>query len=283
MHAMFRYGLLAALTLGAIGSWPPASEAQTEHVGYGGLTGSVSEEEFKALHSLTTEKAPAAKGEMIDLAGGHAYLSLPPQAKAPLPGIIVIHEWWGLNDHIKHWTDRLAAEGYAALAVDLYGGKVAATADSAMAYMRAVDDKQALDIMLGALYFLTTDPRVQAERMASIGWCFGGGMSLQLALHASQLDAAVIYYGRLVTEADQVKLIKADVLGIFGNRDESIPAATVNDFDAALTLAGVSHQILRYDADHAFANPSSGNYDQKNAGAAWKEVQAFLAAQLKEP
>src|SRR5512143_2441980 len=100
-------------------------------------TGSVSEEQFKAMHELETGKVPNLHGQMIDLAGGHAYLSLPAGAKPPLPGIVVIQEWWGLNDNIKLWSDRLAALGYAALAVDLYDGKVATTPDSAMAYMKS--------------------------------------------------------------------------------------------------------------------------------------------------
>ena len=133
MHALFRHSLMAVIFLVAITSLATADtdypetgqDLQPERPVDTGLTGSISEEQFMALHDLTTEKAPAPKGEMIDLAGGRAYLSLPEKAQAPLPGIVVIHEWWGLNDHIKHWADRLAAEGYAALAVDLYGGKVA--------------------------------------------------------------------------------------------------------------------------------------------------------------
>src|SRR5262245_32148409 len=111
-------------TTGAAAQRAPGSETQQA-----GMTGILSEEQFKALHHLKTEAAPPLQGQMIDLAGGHAYLSLPPNAKPPLPGIVVIQEWWGLNDHIKHWSDRLAAAGYAALAVDLYGGKVETTAE----------------------------------------------------------------------------------------------------------------------------------------------------------
>lgn len=246
-----------------------------------GPTGVLSEEGFKALHQLKTAEAPPARGAMIELAGGRAYLSLPEGAKSPLPGLVVIQEWWGLNDHIKHWTDRLAADGYAALAVDLYDGKVAGTPDSAMAYMKAVNDTRALEILRAAHAFLATDPRIQAKRRGSIGWCFGGGMSLKLALNAPDLDAAVIYYGRLVTDPEQLKAIKAPLLGIFGNKDQGIPPDAVNQFEAGLKAAGVRHKILRYDAEHAFANPSAANYDEKNAAAAWKEARAFLTAHLK--
>jgi carboxymethylenebutenolidase len=244
-------------------------------------TGILSEEAFKALHQLTAEKAPPPKGHTIQIDGVRAYLSVPAGAKPPLPGVIVIHEWWGLNEHIMHWTDRLAEDGYAALAVDLYGGKVARTPDEAMAAMKAVDEAAALKVVRAAHRFLETDPRVQAPRTASIGWCFGGAWSLQLALNEPALDAAVIYYGRLVTDPKKLEAIRAPLLGVFGNKDEGIPPKAVDEFDRALHDAGVVHTILRYDAQHAFANPSGARYDQKAAEEAWRHVRGFLAARLK--
>jgi carboxymethylenebutenolidase len=246
-----------------------------------GLTGAVSEDAFKALHELKGEAAPPARGSEIELAGTRAYLSLPEAGEAPYPGLVVIHEWWGLNDNIRHWSDRLAAEGYAALAVDLYGGRVADNSDSAMAYMKSVDDEKALSIMQAGLSFLASDDRVQAARRGSIGWCFGGGMSLNLALAEPGLDAAVIYYGRLNTDPEELAAIQAKLIGIFANQDEGIPPAVVNEFEAALKEAGVSYEIHRYDANHAFANPSSARYDEEAAAAAWEKVRAFLARTLK--
>jgi carboxymethylenebutenolidase len=246
-----------------------------------GMVGLLSEEAFKALHELRPDKAPPARGQAIDVAGTRAYLSLPPDAKPPLPGVVVIHEWWGLNEHIKHWTDRLAEDGYAALAVDLYGGKVATTPDEAMAAMKAVDETKSIEALRAAHRFLVTDARVAAPRTGSIGWCFGGAYSLKLALHEPELDAAVIYYGRLVTDPAALKAIKAPVLGIFGNQDKGIPPEQVNEFDKALHDAGIEHEILRYDADHAFANPSGKRYDTKAAADAWEHVRRFLAAKLK--
>ena len=159
MHALVLFLALAA----SPATRPTAAPGDT------GLTGILSEEGFKALHQLSTEKAPKPAGVMIDLAGSKAYLSLPAGAKAPLPGVIVIHEWWGLNDNIKHWSDRLAADGYAALAVDLYGGKVATTPDEAMAAMKLVKDDEAFKVLLAAREFLAKDERVHAPRVASIG------------------------------------------------------------------------------------------------------------------
>jgi carboxymethylenebutenolidase len=240
----------------------------------------LSEEEFKALHELRGGAAPPARGEMIDLAGTRAYLSLPPAAEAPMPGIVVIHEWWGLNDNIKHWSDRLATAGYAALAVDLYGGTVATTRDGAMEAMKEVDDDEALRVLQAAHEFLAADPRVRAPKRGVIGWCFGGGWSLQLALAAPDLDAAVIYYGRLVTDPEVLRAIEASLLGVFANQDQGIPPDVVEEFSQALLMAGIEHTILRYDAEHAFANPSSGRYDQEAASQAWARVQEFLAREL---
>ncbi|WP_434042922.1 MULTISPECIES: dienelactone hydrolase family protein [Sorangium] len=247
-----------------------------------GPTGLLSEEDFKALHQLRADKAPPARGQSIEVAGTKAYLSLPRDAKPPIPGVVVIHEWWGLNEHIKHWTDRLAEDGYAAIAVDLYGGKVATTPDDAMTAMKAVDEAKGIETVRAAHRFLTTDARVAAQRTGSIGWCFGGAWSLKLAMNEPELDAAVLYYGRLVTDAEKLKAIKAPVLGVFGNRDEGIPPQVVNEFDKALHEAGVEHEVLRYDADHAFANPSGERYDTKAAADAWEKVRRFLAAKLKE-
>ncbi|WP_437276740.1 dienelactone hydrolase family protein [Sorangium sp. So ce375] len=246
-----------------------------------GPTGLLSEEDFKALHELRTDKAPPARGQAVEVAGTRAYLSLPRDAKPPIPGVVVIHEWWGLNEHIKHWTDRLAEDGYAAIAVDLYGGKVATTPDDAMAAMKAVDEAKGLETVRAAHRFLTTDARVMAPRTASIGWCFGGAWSLKLALNEPELDAAVLYYGRLVTDPAQLKAIKAPVLGIFGNQDKGIPPEVVNEFDKALHEAGIEHEVLRYDADHAFANPSGERYNTKAAADAWEKARRFLAAKLK--
>ncbi len=245
-------------------------------------TGVLSEEGFKALHQLKTEPAPPARGTMIEIAGERAYLTLPEGAKPPLPGIVVIHEWWGLNDHIKHWSDRLAADGYAAIAVDLYRGHVADNPDSAMTYMRSVDTNRAIEIMKAADAFLASDPRIMAPRRGSIGWCFGGGKSLQLALNAPDLNAAVIYYGLpLVTDPAQLKSIKAAILGNFGNKDQAIPPKMVDQFEAALKTAGVEHEIYRYDADHAFANPSRDSYHEADAAKAWQRTRTFLAKHLK--
>ncbi len=269
--------LLAALALVSAQKPPEPKPADAKK----DLTGQVSEEEFKKLHQLKQDAAPERKGTLIEIDKTKAYLSLPAGAKAPMPAVIVVHEWWGLNDNVMHWADRIAAEGYAAIAVDLYGGTVATTADEAMAAMKTVDDKRATEIMLAAMKFAKEDPRVQATKRASIGWCFGGGMSLKLALAAPDLDAAVMYYGHPEMDPKALEMLKAPLLGIFGTKDTSIPPEIVKKFDDALTAAKKDHKFFSYEATHAFANPSNPNYDEKNAADAWAKASAFLAMHLK--
>ncbi len=242
--------------------------------------GWLAEDEFAALHTHTDAEAPPLLGEEIDLSGSRAYLSLP-EGEGPHPAVIVIHEWWGLNAHIEHWADRLAKLGYVALAVDLYGGEVATEPERAMALMRGVDELASLAILENAHHFLAEDPRVDRERIGVMGWCFGGGWALQTAIHVPGIAAVVMYYGHVVTDPEVLASIHAPLLGIFANRDRAIPPAQVDGFDEALTAAGVEHRILRYDADHAFANPSGARYDHDNAAAAWAEVQGFLGDALR--
>lgn len=246
-----------------------------------GDTGVLDEAAFKALHELKPGAAPKLHGSEIALGGGRAYLALPKSGK-PRGGIVVIHEWWGLNAHVKHWADRLARDGYAAVAVDLYGGNVARTRDQAMKNMRAVDADAGKAMIAAAMEFLATDPRIKATKRASIGWCFGGAWSLRTAIAHPELDAAVIYYGRLQTHPETLKPIKAAVMGVFGNQDRGIPPASVDAFEKGLKAAGVRHEIHRYDANHAFANPSSARYDERSAADAWKRVRAFLAKHLRD-
>ncbi|MBL8858403.1 MAG: dienelactone hydrolase family protein [Planctomycetes bacterium] len=241
---------------------------------------SVSEEEFVAMHSPPDNVAPPRTGTRIQIGGTNAYLSLPAGKTAPMPGVIVIHEWWGLNANIEHWADRIAAEGYAALAVDLYGGIVAENANQASEAMKSVDKERAVTTMRAAVKFLETDPRILAPRTASIGWCFGGAQSLNLALAEPTLDAAVIYYGRLVTDPKALAGVQARVLGIFGSRDKSITTEDIAKFESGLRGAGKDVTIQMYDAEHAFANPSSARYDQGSAAEAWKVARAFLKSAL---
>lgn len=258
----------------------PAADSSDAAAPASGATGVVDEETFKRLHDLRKDESPKGNGTEVGIAGSLAYLSLPKGATPPIPAVVVIHEWWGLNQHIRHWADRLAAEGYAAIAVDLYGGKVATTPDEAMALMKSVDDVRARKILTAAHDFLRDDPRIFANRRGVIGWCFGGGWALQQAIMQPDLDAAVIYYGHPVTDRNKLARIHAKLLGVFGDKDQAIPPASVDAFVAALKSAGKTIEIYRYDAEHGFANPSSAHYDEEAAADAWGHVQAFLARNL---
>ncbi|HEX9952876.1 MAG TPA: dienelactone hydrolase family protein [Rubricoccaceae bacterium] len=207
-----------------------------------------------------------------------------PRGAAPgLPGLIVVHEWWGLNDNIRAMAARYANEGYAVLAVDLYGGEAAATPDAAMALMQAAfaaPDAQR-DNLRQAYAYLTGRG---AERVGVLGWCFGGNRALEAALALpEEIDATVIFYGgNPPSDAAALRPLQMPVLGLYGGADASIPAEAVSAFDAALTQAGVEHEFHVYPgANHAFANPSGQSYEPTAATDAWTRTTAFLAANLK--
>lgn len=211
------------------------------------------------------------------------YLAMPQDAAEPLPGIIVIHEWWGLNDNMKAMTRRLAGEGYVALAVDLYGGATAATPDAAQALMSALyaDPDAARNNLRQAYDYL--EKYAFAPRIATVGWDLGGGWSLQTALsYPGALDAAVMYYGQILTDRDRLAPLTAPVLGFFGGEDASIPVREVQQFRSTLMELGKNAEVLIVPrVDHAFANPSGGNYDARAADETWATTLAFLERHLK--
>jgi carboxymethylenebutenolidase len=211
------------------------------------------------------------------------YLAMPQDAAEPLPGIIVIHEWWGLNDNIKAMTRRLAGEGYVVLAVDLYGGARAETPEAAQALMTALlAEPEAARGNLGQAYDYL-EKYALAPRIASLGWCLGGGWSLQTALlYPNSLDAMVMYYGQVLTDRSRLAPLNVPILGFFGAEDESIPVREVREFRTALNELGKNAEVLIMpQADHAFANPSGGNYNEKAATEAWDTTLKFLERHLK--
>ena len=205
-----------------------------------------------------------------------------PREDSLQPAVIVIQEWWGLNENIERMAQRLAGEGYLALAVDLYGGDVATTPDSAMALMQAaMGQEAALTDNLRQAYAFLTDQG--ATSVGTIGWCFGGMWSLRTALALpTEIDATVIYYGRPVTDTSALEPLTMPVLAFFGGADASIPQETVQAFESALTEAGVQHEVEVYpEAAHAFANPSGQAYDAAAAEDAWARTTAFFSTHLK--
>src|SRR6476660_4804062 len=153
-----------------------------------------------------------------------------PQGKGPFPALVVIHEWWGLNDWVKEQASKLSDEGYVTLAIDLYRGKVATTADMAHELMRGVpDDRSDRDLHM-AVEFLKSQPDVKKDKIGAIGWCMGGGYALDVALQEPSLAADVINYGALADDLDDLKKINAPILGLFGGQDRGIPPSSVNKF-----------------------------------------------------
>jgi carboxymethylenebutenolidase len=270
---------LAAFTLAACGdSSDDYGEAMSREHADDSPTSNV-HDAVPADADIVTEEVVYAT---VDGAAVTGYLARPDTA-GTLPGLIVIHEWWGLNDNIRTSAERLAAEGYVALAVDLYGGDVAETPDRARTLMSGAMERQdALTTNLTQAYDYLTLQR-NADAVGSIGWCFGGAWSLRTALALpDRLDAAVIYYGQLVTDPDRLATLDMPILGIFGAEDGSIPLDAVRDFGDTLDSLGTDVTIEVYDgAGHAFANPSGERYLPEAAADAWRTTLDFLDRTLR--
>ncbi|MGA8150150.1 MAG: dienelactone hydrolase family protein [Terriglobales bacterium] len=207
-----------------------------------------------------------------------------PQGKGPFPGIVVIHEWWGLNDWVKEQATKLSDLGYVTLAIDLYRGKVATTPDEAHELMRGVPEDRSKRDLHAAVEFLKAQPDVDKNRIGSIGWCMGGGYSLDVALQEPTLKVDVINYGHLATDSESIRKINAAVLGIFGGQDRGITPDDVKKFEQALKQEGKKVEIMIYpDAGHAFENPNNTTgYRAADAADAWKRTVNFLASNLKQ-
>jgi carboxymethylenebutenolidase len=207
-----------------------------------------------------------------------------PAGKGPFPAIIVIHEYWGLNDWVKEQASKLSDQGYVTLAIDLYRGKVATTPDVAHEIMRGVPEDRAKRDLHAAFEFLVSLPNVKPDRIGAIGWCMGGGYSLDVALQEPTLAADVINYGHLATDIDALKKINAPILGSFGAQDRGITPDDVHKFESALKQLGKQVDIKIYDdAGHAFENPNNKDgYRAADAADAWKRTLDFLATTLKK-
>lgn len=228
---------------------------------------------------------PAWGGESVHFqAGGETvtgYLAVP-QGRGPFPALIVIHEWWGLNDWARQQADKCAEQGYVALAVDLYRGKVATDRDLAHELSRGLPQDRALTDLAAGVNYLKGRPDVNKKEIGSIGWCMGGGYSLDLSLKVP-LQATVVIYGKTATTPEAVRTLGGPVLGIFGAEDRGIPPETVKSFEKALTQAGKKNKIILYPGvGHAFMNENNETgYDAGASAKAWTEIWAFLARHLK--
>ncbi len=214
----------------------------------------------------------------------YGHFVFPADMIEPLPAVIMIHEWWGLNDNVRAMADRLAGEGYIVLAVDLYSGQTAKSAEAARQLMLSVVERPefASENIRQAYEFVSKT--AGAPRIASLGWCFGGGWSLNTALlFPDELDAAVIFYGQVTDDVNKLLPLDVPILGLFGAEDTGIPVASVQSFEAALQRLRKEYDIQIYPGvGHAFANPTGANYNAEAAEDAWKRTLEFLGKNLAE-
>jgi carboxymethylenebutenolidase len=239
-----------------------------------------------AIAVLVFAAAAASAGTMVSYPSGSETVSgylAAPEGAGKKPALVVIHEWYGLNDFAKAKADGFAKQGYVALAVDLYRGKVADNADTAHQLMRGLPEDRAVRDLKAAVAYLRTRPDVGGAKIASIGWCMGGGYSLDAAINEPTLAGTVIYYGHLVTDPQTIAALKVPLLGNFGGKDQGIPPSDVQAFEEAAKRAGKSVDFKIYpDAGHAFASSKDPAVfrpaDAKDADA---RTDAFLAKVLR--
>lgn len=225
--------------------------------------------------AVVAERLPYAEVN-DELVYGH--FAFPADMVDPLPGLIVIHEWWGLNDGVRAMADRLAAEGYVVLAVDLFDGQSTANPGEARAQMlKVVENPELANENIRQAYQFLVDS-AQSPRIGSLGWCFGGGWSLNSALlFPDELDAAVIYYGQVTNNEERLAPLNVPLLGLFGEDDTGITVESVRAFEEALENLRKDYEIEIYaNAAHAFANPTGRRYNAEVAEIAWERTLEFL-------
>jgi carboxymethylenebutenolidase len=206
--------------------------------------------------------------------------------KEKLPAVVLIHENKGLNDYIKESANLLARNGYVVLAADLFNGEVTTDQNRSRELTTAIRENPdiAINNLKAAVEYLQSLDNVNASKIASLGWCFGGQQSLQLALNSKDnpLAATVIYYGRLTNDTEALSAVSWPILGIFGEKDQSISVDSVNQFQKALNETEITNEIYVYpNVGHAFANPSNDNYAPNETADAWKKTLNFLGKYLK--
>lgn len=272
--------VLCAMALGCGGSTESdyADRMATEHAGDRPVpSGAASVEPAAAIEEQTVEYA-TVDGQPVQ-----GFLARPAGAEGGGPAIIVIQEWWGLNDNIRAMARRLAGEGYTALAVDLYQGQVAEDPERARELMsQSMEREPQLEDNLRQAYdYLVRE--TGATKVASIGWCFGGGWSLRTALMLRKnIAACVVYYGHLPTDKETLSALGSPLIGFFGAEDGGIPVDTVHAFEQTLGELGKDAEIHIYPgADHAFANPSGTRYNAEAAEDAWNKTLVFLNDHLR--
>ena len=247
-----------------------------------GMAQFTNDENFKEAHEKPVDIGFQGQGEMMEFPTpdgktGKAYTLKSEMESSKY--LFVVHEWWGLNDQVKQESEHLFGEleNVNVMALDLYDGKVTDDPDEAGKYMRAVTQERCEAIINGAL------ARVgDVAKVATIGWCFGGGWSLRSSILAGERGAGcVMYYGMPVEKADEIAPLEADVLGIFAKQDGWINEKVITPFEGLARATGKKLTVHWFDAEHAFANPSSPRYNETAAQEANGLALAFLKERLQ--
>ena len=283
------FSLLALLTSASIVAAPTQNVYSQETTGLSAMT-LVS---FGDGNSTLTANLQPTENKTVTYFGGNTsgYLVYPNQnqsgEKVKLPAVVMIHENKGLNDYIKESANLLAKNGYVVLAVDLFNGEVVTDNQERSGELTGAIRENpgiAIENMKAAVNYLKSLDNVDPSKIASLGWCFGGQQSLQLAINSKDdpLAATVIYYGRLTNDSQAISNITSPVLGIFGGKDQSISVDSVMQFQKALNDTGITNEIYVYpNVGHAFANPSNDNYAPTETADAWKKTLDFLSRNLQ--
>jgi carboxymethylenebutenolidase len=237
--------------------------------------------------SLAADKtAPPADPSVLHVAspdGGVDAFVAWPTGKGNVPAVIVVHEWWGLNDQIREVARRLARQGYLAVVPDLYHGKVATTPEEAHELVRGLEDTRVFADMDSVANWMRAQPRCKGAPLGVLGFCVGGGISLRYAMHNPSLAAAVMFYGPPETDPAKLATLNAPLLGHFGATDQGITTDRVDAFRAALKKSGKTATIYSYPgAGHAFMHDGAPSYHPDAARVAWARTLAFMQEHLKE-
>lgn len=267
------------LFAGCNGEQPADAETQEEDAG---MEQFAEDEAFQAAHKTPNELEFQGRGEMVSLETpdgltANAYL-LPADAETN-QYLLVFHEWWGLNEHIKAEAERLfdmLDSNVTVLALDLYDGQVAATQERASELMQSVDQAQAEAIIQSAI-----ERAGAGAQIGTIGWCFGGGWSLRAAIMAGEQGAGcVMYYGMPVQSEEAIEPLSCDVLGLFAEQDDWITDEVIRNFKQLAETADKELEVYTFDALHAFANPSNPHFDERAAEQANELAWTFLKERL---
>ncbi|MCR6629773.1 MAG: dienelactone hydrolase family protein [Magnetospirillum sp.] len=230
---------------------------------------------------LAQAAAQTTRSQTITTPAGRevtAALARPDKPEGRLPVVMLIHEWWGLNDQIKAMAVELSRQGFLAVAVDLFQGRVVTDAEEARALVEKVNPEEAADTLAAWAQWARNHPDGN-RRLGVVGWCFGGGWALNAATIAP-IDATVVYYGRVNLPPDRLARLRGPVLAHFARQDQFINAQVVADFERAMKEVGKPYTLYWYDAGHAFANPTGNNYRRADARLAWQRTVEFLRKEL---